>query len=71
MKIIVWNYHSLGNDTTVHVLLNVQKEEDPDILFLSKTKMDERRIKALWWKLGLTNWIIKDCVGWSGGLTIF
>lgn len=33
--------------------------------------MDERRIKGLGWKLGLTNMIVKDCVGRSGGLAIF
>lgn len=35
------------------------------------TKMDERRIKGLWWKLGLTNMVVKDCEGRSGGLAIF
>jgi len=61
----------LGNGPAIRGLLNLQKEEDPDILFLSVTKMDERRIEGLRWKLGLTNLVVKDCVGKSGGLAIF
>ena len=43
----------------------------PDILFLSETKMDRRRIEGLRWKLGLTNLVVNDCNGKSGGLAIF
>ncbi|CAD6258122.1 unnamed protein product [Miscanthus lutarioriparius] len=71
MKIIVWNCRGLGNGAAVQNLLNLQKEEDPDIMFLSETKMVENRIKGFRWKLGLTNMVAKDCVGSSGGLAIF
>lgn len=37
--------------------------EDPDILFLSETKIDENRISGLRWKLGLANMVVKDCNG--------
>jgi len=47
MRIIAWNCCELGNSTAVQGLLNVQKEEDPDVLFLFETKMDEKRIKGL------------------------
>ncbi|KAL5661386.1 hypothetical protein ACJX0J_028511, partial [Zea mays] len=30
-----------------------------------------RRIEPFGWKLGLTNLIVKDCEGESGGLTLF
>jgi hypothetical protein len=33
--------------------------------------MDEKRIKGLRWKLGLTNMVVKKCDGQSGGLAIF
>jgi hypothetical protein len=71
MKVIAWNYRGLGNGSAVRSLLNLQKEEDPDILFLSETKMDTRRIQGLRWRLGLTNMVVKDCNGKSGGLAIF
>jgi len=63
MRIIAWNCCELGNSTAVQGLLNVQKEEDPDVLFLFETKMDEKRIKGLGWRLGLTNMVVKKCDG--------
>ena len=71
MKLIAWNCRGLGNSLAIRSLLNLQKEEDPNILFLSETKMDEKRIEGLRWKLGLTNLVVKDCKGKSGGLSIF
>jgi hypothetical protein len=44
MKIMEWNYQDLGNHPAIRGLLEFQKSEGADILFLSKTKMDERRM---------------------------
>lgn len=71
MKIIVWNCRGLGNGPAVRGLLNLQKEKDPDILFLSETKMDRNRIQGFRWKLGMTNMVVKDCEGKSGGLVFW
>jgi exonuclease III len=70
MKIVAWNCRRLGNGPAVRGLLSLQKE-DPDILFLSETKMDRNKIEGLRWRLGLTNMVVKDCSGKSGGLAIF
>lgn len=40
MKIVAWNCRGLGNGPAVQGLLDVQRKVDPDILFLSETKMD-------------------------------
>lgn len=61
----------LGNRPTVRGFLDLQKREEPDILFLSETKMDRRRIEKFRWSLGLTNLVFKECVGKSGGLALF
>jgi exonuclease III len=71
MKILAWNCRGLGNDPTIRGLLNLQKEEGPDIMFLTETKMDRNMIEELWWRLGLTNLVVKDCTGKSRGLAIF
>jgi hypothetical protein len=43
----------------------------PDILFLSEKKMDKRRLEIFRWKLGMTNFMVKNCEGQSGGLAVF
>ena len=70
MRQITWNCQGLGNGPTVRSLLNIQKE-DPDILFLSETKMEENKVKGFRWKLGMINCFTKDCDGRSGGLALF
>jgi exonuclease III len=71
MKIGGYNCRGLGNGPAVRGLLALQKKEDPDILFLSETKLDEARMQKFPWKLGLPNMIVKDCEGRSGGLALF
>jgi hypothetical protein len=44
---------------------------DPDVLFLSKTKLKEDKLEWLRWKLGMPNMIVKDYEGQSGGLVMF
>jgi exonuclease III len=61
----------LGNGPAIRSLLEFQKKEDPDVLFLSETKLDEKRLQWFKWKLGLVNMVAKDCDGQSGGLALF
>jgi len=37
---------------------------------LSETKLDERRMQWFRWALGLTNMVVRDCDGRSGGIAI-
>jgi exonuclease III len=70
MKAIAYNCRGLGNQPTVQGLLELWKAEDPDVLFLSETKLDKEgmmRIKVL---LGMPNMEVKNCEGRSGGLAL-
>jgi exonuclease III len=46
MRIVAFNSRGLGNGPAVKGLLDIQKKEDPDILFLSETKLDGKRMEG-------------------------
>jgi hypothetical protein len=71
MRLIAWNYRGLGNGPAVRGLLDVQKKEDPNVLFLSETKHDRQWMEGLRWRLNMSNMVVKDSVGASGGLALF
>jgi exonuclease III len=71
MRLVAWNRRGLGNGPTVQGLLDVQKKEDPDVLFLSETKHGKRWMEGFRWKLNMTNMVVKDSVGAKGGLALF
>jgi hypothetical protein len=66
MKIIACNCRGLGNRSAVRGLLEVHKVERVDILFLSETKLDRRRMERFCWMLGLTNMVVRDLEGQGG-----
>ncbi|KAK1619807.1 hypothetical protein QYE76_025324 [Lolium multiflorum] len=70
MKAIAYNCRGLGNQPAVQGLLELQKAEDLDILFLSETKLDRERMKRIKVLLGMPNMEAKDCEGRSGGLAL-
>ena len=71
MKVVAWNCRGLGNQPAVQGLLDMQKAEDPDILFLSETKLDRNRMQRFKGMLNMQNLEVRDCVGKSGGLALF
>jgi exonuclease III len=70
MKIAVWNCRALGNNPAIRGLLNFQKSKEVDILFLSQTKLDEKRMKAFKQKLHLGNLVAVDAVGKGGNCCV-
>ena len=55
---------------SVDGLLELKKAEDPDVLFLSETKLDKEGMKRIKVLLDMPNMEVKDCVGRSGGLAL-
>ena len=71
MRQITWNCQGLGNGPEIRGLLNIQKWEAPDVLFLSETKHDGKWMEWLRWKLEMPNLVTVDSNKSSGGLALF
>jgi hypothetical protein len=71
MKIVAQNWRGLGNQPSVRSLLELQRAEDPDILFLSETKLMEKEVESLRLKLQMAHMEVVECKGRSGGLALF
>lgn len=70
MKLMAWNCRGLGNAPAVRGLLNCQKSVMADVLFLSETKLDEKRMQKFKFKLGMGNMVAVDCEGKGGGIAV-
>lgn len=66
-----WNCRGLSNGPAVQGLLALQKQEDPDVLFHSKTRLRENKMEKFRYKLGMPHMVVKDCEGKSGELALF
>ena len=71
MSCLVWNCRGLGNPQTVHELTIMVKQKDPLALFLSETKLDEKRLEVLRCYWGFAGKFVVPCRGQSGGLALF
>ncbi|XP_021309167.1 uncharacterized protein LOC110432706 [Sorghum bicolor] len=68
MKILAWNCRGLASHRAVRVLLEVQRRENLDVLFLSKTHLSKAKAENLKRKVGCEKFAIHESDGRSGGL---
>lgn len=71
MKIISWNCRGLGNGPTVRSLLEMGRMEEPVVLFLCETRLEEKELERFRWLLGLTNMLAWKAEGRSRGVVLF
>jgi hypothetical protein len=70
MIFLCWNCRGLGNPRTVRRLCRLVKTKKPTLVFLTGTKVVQRKAEFLKFKLGFDNMFIVDCRGLSSGLML-
>jgi hypothetical protein len=70
MKLLGLNCQGLGNDPTVHALLDLRRKCDPDVVFLSETHLDVFPAECVRRRLQMDMKIVNPSVGRSGGLLL-
>jgi exonuclease III len=71
MRLATWNCRGMGNGPAVRGLLDFQKQEDPDVLFLCETKMVESNLQKFKSLLGMHGMEVRYCEGKINGLVMF
>lgn len=71
MIILAWNCLGLGLPRTVQELVLLIRTYRPNVVFISETKLGEKRIKELRGRLGLKNCITQIGKGKSAGIALY
>jgi hypothetical protein len=71
MIYLCWNCRGLGSDSAVGELRWLVTTYRPSFVFLSETKMKDKRAQNFMWSLGYTGSLAVSCEGLSGGLVLF
>ena len=71
MSLLCWNCHGLGNPLTIQELGDIVRAQDPAVVFLAKTWLDEARLLELRNKLGFGATFGVSRVTRGGGLALF
>ncbi|KAK5802521.1 hypothetical protein PVK06_030121 [Gossypium arboreum] len=70
MKILCWNCRGIGNPVTVHELKQMAVANDPDIIFLSETKINVDKFSSVHSKCKMEGCLAVNANGKSGGLVM-
>jgi exonuclease III len=71
MKILSLNCQGLGNTPIARAFLNLRRQRDLDVMFLSETHLDIYPTKNLRQKLNMDCKIVNPSNGKSGGVLLF
>ncbi|PPR89969.1 hypothetical protein GOBAR_AA30717 [Gossypium barbadense] len=70
MKILCWNFRGIGNPVTVRELKQMVVANDPDIIFLSETKINVSKFSSVHSKCKMEGCLAVNANGKSGGLVM-
>ncbi|KAB1671559.1 hypothetical protein, partial [Gossypium barbadense] len=70
MKFMCWNYRGMGNPAKIRELKQLIGAHNPDIIFLSETKMNGNDFRRVQNKCRLQNGLTVNSEGRSGGLAL-
>ena len=68
MKILAWNCRGLGNQLAIPTLRLLLRQQDPDLVFLSETKLQQQEFERLRFKVYYDNGFNVSCCDKRGGL---
>lgn len=71
MNILCLNYRGCGRPETVHEISSLIRLHRPTMVFLSETKVSDKRAQDLRFRLGFSNAFGVKATGLSGGLVLF
>ena len=71
MMALGWNCRGLGTPRSVGMLRSLVRRWDPEVVFLSETKMSIAGMRKLKMKLGFVNGLYVQRQGKGGGLALY
>ncbi|XP_074346844.1 uncharacterized protein LOC141685649 [Apium graveolens] len=70
MSILAWNCRGLANPRTVRLLLDINQQYRPSLIFLSETLIKNNKVATVSKKLGFAGYYAIDAQGHGGGLAL-
>jgi hypothetical protein len=70
MNLLAWNCRGLGLPRTVQELVQLIRTYRPKILFICETKLGDKKIKELRWRVGLRKCITQSGRGNGGRIAL-
>ena len=70
MSVLVWNCHGLGNPQRIQELGNFVWAQDPTVVFLAETWLDEARLRSLLQNFVCDQKFIVSKINQGGGLAL-
>ncbi|KAK5833744.1 hypothetical protein PVK06_017598 [Gossypium arboreum] len=70
MKFLCWNCSGLGNPVKLRELKQLLVVNNPNLIFLSETKMSDNEFRRVQNICRLQNGLVVNSEGWSGGLVL-